>query len=188
MKVIGTRMPGALTAQSIEEMQESLLTASGQVWNTKEDSVPPLSIHYFRTVLQPRMTGGIARESLTLSMMVDMALQGRVAESVDIGIQRLKALELISRGTDFRVAQRLELCPLELDAMASSTERRDALQENKEEAKLRFQSAKGGGDYRKGEWKGGKDWGKKGDGKKGKKGGEKGDDRGKNAGDPDKKK
>lgn len=187
VKVIGTRMPGALTSQSIEEMQESLLTASGQVWNAKEDSVPPIAIHYFRTVLQPRMTGGIARESLTLSMMVDMALQGRVAESVDIGIQRLKALELISRGTDFRVAQRLELCPLELDAMASSTERREALQENKEEAKLKFQSGKGG-DYWKGEWKGGKGWGKKGDGKKGKKGGEKGDDRGKNPGDSDKKK
>ena len=67
VKVIGTRMPGALTAQSIEEMQESLLTASGQVWNAKEDSVPPVAIHYFRTVLQPRMTGGIARESLIVS-------------------------------------------------------------------------------------------------------------------------
>lgn len=190
VKVIGAKMPGALTAQSVLEMQESLLTASGQVWNSQEGSVPPLAVHYFRTVLQPRMSGGIAREALTLSMLVDMALQGRVAESLDIAIQRLKALELVSRGTDFRVAQRLELCPLELDAMASTTERREAIQESKEEAKLKYQSAKGG-DYWKGDWKGSsKDsWGKKGEGKKGsKKGGEKGDDRGKNSGEPDKKK
>lgn len=190
VKVIGTRMPGALTAQSVEEMQESLLTASGQVWNSQEGAVPPIAVHYFRTVLQPRMSGGIAREALTLSTLIDMALQGRMAESLDIGIQRLKALELMARGSDFRVAQRLELCPLELDAMASSMERREAIQESREEAKLRYQSAKGGDPWR-GEWKGsGKDsWGKKGDGKKGsKKGGEKGEDRGKHSGEGDKRK
>ena len=186
VKVIHNKMPGALTAQSVEEMQESLLTSSGQVWNNAQEG----SVPHFRTVLQPRMSGGLAREALTLSMLIDMALQGRIAESLDIGIQRLKALELIARGSDYRVAQRLELCPLELDAMASASERREAIQESREEAKLRFQSQKGG-DYWKGDWKGSsKDsWGKKGDGKKGtKKGGEKGDDRGKNSGDPEKKK
>ena len=188
VKVIGSKMPGALTAQSVEEMQESLLTASGQVWNMQEGAVQPVAVHYFRSVLQPRMTGGIAREALTLSTLVDMALQGRIAESVDIAIQRLKSLELVSRGSDFRIAQRMELCPLELDTMASSAERREAIQESREESKLRYQSGKGG-DYWKGEWKGGsKDWGKKGDGKKGKKGSGKDEDRGKGSGDGEKKK
>lgn len=78
-------------------------SASGQVWNAQEG---PVAVHYFRTVLHHRMSGGIAREALTLPMIVDIALQGRIAESVDIAIQRLNALELISRGSDFRIARR----------------------------------------------------------------------------------
>lgn len=183
------RAPGALASQAIEEMQEQLITASGQVWSLQTTgAVPPLVLHYYRTVMRQRMTGGIAREALTLAYLIDLALQGRVAESLDVGLQRLKSLELTSSGTDYRISQRMELAPPEMESVASTTERKEALQEAKEELKLKNQSGKGGDWWRSDSWKG--SWGEKdGKGKKGKKGEKgsgdrqkgdwKGDDRGK---------
>lgn len=164
------KAPGALASQAIEEMQEQLITASGQMWSLQTTgAVPPLVLHYYRTVMRQRMTGGIARESLTLAFLIDLALQGRVAEALDVGLQRLKSLELTSSGTDFRISQRMELAPPELESVASNTERKEALQEAKEEMKLKNQSGKGGDWWRGDTWKG--SWGDpNGKGKKGKKG------------------
>lgn len=180
VKGMAKRSPGALSNQTIEEMKESLLTMSGQMWHMEHDSpAPPLVLHYFRTVLRPKMSGGLAREALTLAFVVDLALQGRIAEAVDTALQRVKSLELSANGTDFRVSQRIELAPAEGEAVTSPTERREALSEAKDEAKLRYQSGKGGdwwkGDsWKKHEWdrkgKKGDPKGNKGDGKKGEKG------------------
>ena len=64
------RAPGALAAQAIEEMQEQLITASGQMWSMDTTgTVPPLVLHYYRSVMRQRMTGGIAREALTLAYL-----------------------------------------------------------------------------------------------------------------------
>lgn len=178
VKLIARKAPGALAAQAIDEMKESLLTASGQMWGQEESSVPPLVVHYFRSVLRHRMSGGVAREGLTLSLIADLALQGRIAQSLDVLFQRLKSMELTAGGADYRVSQRIELAPLELDMVASSAERKEAVQESQTEWKLRQQSSKGEdrdphGKGKKGEWKGGKgkgswndgkdDWRKKGD-------------------------
>ena len=196
------RAPGALAAQAIEEMQEQLITASGQMWSMDTTgTVPPLVLHYYRSVMRQRMTGGIAREALTLAYLIDLALQGRVAECLDVGLQRLKSLELTSSGTDYRISQRIELTPPELESFASNAERKEALQEAKEEMRLKSQCGKGGDWWRADPWrnqeKGG--WGKKDgkgkDGKKGDKGSSdrygkdgKGDDRGGHLKKDDKKK
>lgn len=180
VKGMAKRSPGALSNQTIEEMKESLLTMSGQMWHMEHDSpAPPLVRHYFRTVLRPKMSGGLAREALTLAFVVDLALQGRIAEAVDTALQRVKSLELSANGTDFRVSQRIELAPTEGEAVTSPTERREALSEAKDEAKLRYQSGKGGDWWKGDSWKK-HDWdrkgkkgdpkGNKGDGKKGEKG------------------
>lgn len=111
VKLIARKAPGALAAQAIDEMKESLLTASGQMWGQEESSVPPLVVHYFRSVLRHRMSGGVAREGLTLSLIADLALQGRIAQSLDVLFQRLKSMELTAGGADYRVSQRIELAP-----------------------------------------------------------------------------
>ncbi len=123
VRMIAKRAPGALSAQAAEELKGSLVTASGQVWGMSEGTVHPLATHYFRSVLKGKMTGGIAREALTLAVLIDNVLQGKVAEGINIAFQRLKSLELIANGTDFRVAQKIELAPLEIDSMASMMER-----------------------------------------------------------------
>lgn len=170
------KVPGALAAQALEEMRENLLTSSGQVWAQDfGGAVPPLTLHYFRAVLKAKMSGGLAREGLTLSYLIDLALQGRVAEALDVGLQRLKSLELTASGGDYRISQRLELAPLDTEAVASNLERREALQEAREELKLKAQSGKGSDWWRSETWKGssksdGK--GKKGEGKEKGKGGD----------------
>lgn len=80
----------------------------------------------------------------------------RVAEAMDVGLQRLKSLELTSNGGDFRVSQRIELLPQETEAVASHLERREAIQEVKEEMKLRNQGGKGGDWWKADSWKGDK--------------------------------
>ena len=176
---VARKAPGALAAQAIEEMREHLLTSSGQVWSLSgEGAIPPLALQYYRMVMRARMSGGMAREALTMAYIADLGLQGRIAEAMDVTLQRLKSLELSSSGTDYRVSQRIELAPLDQEAVASATERRQALQEVREEAKLRHQSGKGG-DWQKGDsWKGGQKgkWDRP-DGKgKDKKGDRKGED------------
>lgn len=184
VRSVAKKVPGALAAQALEEMKENLLTSSGQVWGQDfGGAVPPLTVHYFRAVLRAKMSGGLARECLSLSYLIDLALQGRVAEALDVGLQRLKSLELTAEGSDFRISQRLELAPPDTEAMASNVERREALQEAREEHKLKTQSGKGNDWWRSDSWKGGKAdvKGKKGDGKDKTKGGDRWEKKG---GDP----
>lgn len=91
VREVARKAPGALASQSIEEMKEQLLTASGQMWSLDGDGpVPPLAVHYYRTVMRSRMSGGLAREGLTVAYILDLGLQGRMAEAMDVAVQRLK--------------------------------------------------------------------------------------------------
>ncbi len=179
VRAVAKRCPGALACQSVEEMRDHLITASGQMWSQDvSGSIPPLVLHYYRTVLKAKMSGGISREAMNLAYLCDLTLQGRVAEAMDVGLQRLKSLELTSNGGDFRVSQRVELLPPETELVASNLERREAIQEAREEMKLRSQGGKGGDWWKQDSWKGGDKGGwqkrdyKGKDGKKGEKGGD----------------
>ena len=179
------KVPGALACQSVEEMRDQLITSSGQMWSQEQGGpVPPLVLHYFRNVMRSRMSGGMAREALTLAYVTDLGLQGRVAEALDVTLQRIKSLEMTSGGSDFRISQRIELIPPEMEGVASTVERREAILEAKEDEKLKYQSGKGGDWHRGDSWKGyEKGWGKKdGKGKDGKKGDKNPGDRARNDG------
>lgn len=87
----GSGPKGSPAAHAVEEMREYLLTLSG------EGAIPPLALQYYRMMMRSKMSGGMAREALTVAYIVDLGLQGRIAEAMDVALQRLKSLELSSQ-------------------------------------------------------------------------------------------
>lgn len=167
---IATKGPGLLAGETIREMQRNLLTTTGQVWEQEVNSIPPVSLQYFRQRLAPQLSGGQAREALTLSWCLDLLLQGRVASAADalrLG-QRLKSIELAATGASWGVAQKVEICPQEKAILSTRSETLDASRENREEMKT-MQLAKG---KSKGKGEGSGSWYK---------GGSKGDVKGRDA-------
>ncbi len=183
VKSIWLRIPGALTAATLQQLQASLVQQSGQPWELDKKSLPPIFTQYWKAVLDGKSTRPMSREMHTLGFIVDLLLQGRAAAACDVATQRLKALEQVAGGGDFRVAQRQELVPLDHQSMSSATETLEASRLQREDAKARAAaSGKGSwdrsrskGDYdswekgknKKGEYAKGKGKGQKGDGKKG---------------------
>ena len=140
---LAKRAPGLLAAQAMKEIQTSLLTATGGVWDQDQSSIQPLATQYYRQSLAPRLTGGPGREALTLCWAIDLALQGRLAECVDALVQRLKSVELVSQGSAWQIAQRLKVLPPERPVLSSRGEAKEAIKEQKEEQRTRNEAAKG---------------------------------------------
>lgn len=99
MKVVWKKYPGALTAASLSEAKERLLTASGTLWEKDRRSLPPLFVYYSRQHIMGGMSPPMAQETLTISMALDLILQGRAASAADVLSQRIKALECLSKGS-----------------------------------------------------------------------------------------
>ena len=183
VKSIWLRIPGALTAATLQQMQSSLVKQTGQPWELDKKALPPIFTQYWKAVLDGKSTRPMSRELHTLGFIVDLLLQGRAAAACDVATQRMKSLEQVAGGGDFRVAQRQELVPLDHQTMSSATETLEASRLQREEVKARSAaSGKGAwdrsrskGDYdfwekgktKKGEYSKGKGKGHKGDGKKG---------------------
>jgi hypothetical protein len=121
----------------VKEMQRQLLTSAGTVWERDRSAVPPIALQYYRSQLSSRLTGGAAREALTLSWALDLALQGKVANLADCLSQRLKSIEMSAGGTSWMVAQRVEVLPPEKGHLSSRAEAQAAAKENKDELKAR---------------------------------------------------
>lgn len=81
---IGAKFPGVLSASWIQECQDLLMTSQGQMWSQVESVLPPLAVQYYRQVVSPRMGGAMGREYYSLAYMMDLALQGRIAETCDV--------------------------------------------------------------------------------------------------------
>ena len=144
---------------------------------------PPLFVRYFRQQLSSKMSPAMSREAQTISHLLDHLLRGKVADALDLGAQRLKALEAQASGVHFTVAQQQELIPKEGASMSTVVEMQDAARRAREEGKMRLESSRpygsrssypprtedhGKGNQRKGgKGKGGKTETKKGEGKKG---------------------
>lgn len=158
VKEVAKRCPGALSLSTVEQIQTSVVQQSGQPWQIERGSIPPLFSLYWRIALQPKAGGPMAREMQTLSYVIDLLLQGRVAEACDTVVQRLKSLEQVAGGSDFRIAQRQELVPLEVLSMSSTKETLEASRLQKEEARAKAAAAAKGWERRgeKGEGKDGK--------------------------------
>ena len=158
----------------MREMQGSLLTASGGVWHQDQTAIQPLAVQYYRQALAPRLQGGPGREGLTLCWAIDLALQGRMAECVDALVQRLKSVEMVSQGSAWQIAQRLEVLPPERPLLSSRGEAKEAIREQKEDQKTRSEASKGKGKSDNWQWR---DYGSEGKGKEAKGKGKRGKDK-----------
>lgn len=175
VRSVAKRAPGALTYTTLREMQKQLLTSTGAVWEMGRGSVPPVALQYFRGQLVNRLSGGVAREALTLRWALDLALQGRIAEATDCLAQRLKSIEMTAGGSSWMVSQRVEVVPPEKGQLSTRVEAQEAARETKEELKVKGMTKgkeKGKSDYGSGWRPSGKGESKGKDRPKGKKGGE----------------
>lgn len=173
VKSVWGKVPGALTWGAISQMQTSLVRQSGEPWELTQDQVPPIFSQYWRQFLHPKMSGPMNREVQTICFAQDLLIQGRIAQACDVLTQRVKSLEQISGGSDYRISQRQELAPHEVSSLSTNVETLDASRLHREELKAKAASSRGGWERRKGDqdhWevKGkGKNKDSKGKGKKG---------------------
>eukprot|EP00435_Cladocopium_sp_Y103_P044723 s660_g12.t1 len=132
LQKIATRAPGVLAAQGIRNMLDYLHQYSGTNWGTDQQQLPPVLCQYHRTYLLPKLSGGVGREAATLSWIGDLMLQGRVSESMDCLLQRLKSLEQTANGSPWSISQKLEIVPPPTASIGSRSE----LQVARREARL----------------------------------------------------
>lgn len=123
--------PGLLCAMGLESMKPHLIQVGNTGWEDEVGNLPPLLGMYQRTYMATRLTGGIQREFATLSWIGDLLIQGRVAEGLDCLFQRLKSIEMVSKGEAWQAAQKLELVPTGDASLAQRPERQMAQKENK---------------------------------------------------------
>ena len=113
-----------------------MLTTMGQ--DIEENSpIQPVALQFYRQILREKLSPIMSREVMNLATVIDALLEGRVAFPADVAIQRVKALEAISNGASWVVAQRYELCPPDLGQLASTSEAAAAARETKEEIRTR---------------------------------------------------
>ena len=141
-KKIWLKCPGVLTATSLTAMQEQLLTQQGQLYDMDRSELPPIFLQYFRTQLASRMAPAMRREGLHLAYSLDLALQGRIPQMVDVLSQRLKALEGQTDGNHWTVTSQYELVPEPKASVASALETQQAAKEAREAGRLKAQATK----------------------------------------------
>ena len=142
IKKVWRKSPGALTLNTLEQMQLAVVTTSGQMWDLDRSSLPPIFSQYWKLALQSKMSGPLDRESQTLCFLQDLLLQGKVAAACDVVTQRLKGLEQISAGGRYSIAQRQELVPLDFHQMTTATEALEASRIQREELKAKSLSSR----------------------------------------------
>ena len=182
---IWKKHPGALTQSAAAEAQQHLVAASGAMWGVDKRKVNPVFTMYSRQCLVSHMSPPMAQEAITISQVLDLALQGHIASGCDILAQRLKALESSARGrSHWSVSRQMELIKLDGVSIAEDEEARIAARRAREDEKLKkmmnqpqpnrnYENQGGGKGGKQGkDWKGGKK-GKTGDAGKGKGGNDK---------------
>lgn len=137
VKQVWRRFPGSLTAVAVGETKNRLLTATGSLWNENRRSLPPLFCQYARQHLLPNMAPAMGQEVISVSMALDLLLEGRPSACADISAQRLKALEGLSRGFDWSMTRQYELVRVDQPGIADEAESYQAAKSAKEEEKLR---------------------------------------------------
>jgi len=137
-RTLGEKFPGALSMETLMMMRRSLLTTAGEMG--EEQSTKPVALLYFRNVLGRRASGAQARELLNLSCAIDALLRSRPAQALDILCQRLKAQEAVLSGTNWAVAQRLELASPDATSLIPRGELQVANRESYLDSRARWQS------------------------------------------------
>lgn len=134
--------PGLLMSMALIRMKNVLTEVEG-VWGTEESALVPVCLRYVRSQLAQKMAGAAMKEAVTLASCVDLLAQGRVAETGDYLVQRLKSLEKISQGISWQTSERLELAPGLTPAISSVAE----MQAAKKEARLDTEHRGGGSSW-----------------------------------------
>ena len=137
LKQVWQRCPGALTAFMVTEAKSRLLTSAGTMWDSDKRTIPPLCTHYVRQNVMGGMSPSMAQEVLTIAQCMDYLLQAKPAAAIDILSQRLKSLEMISKGSHWTVGRQVELIRSESKGIAEDGEELQAARRAREEEKLR---------------------------------------------------
>ena len=137
MRTIWRKYPGALAATAVVEARQSLMTASGLLWDTEKKALPPLAMQFTRQHLAGGMSPPMLQEAVTIAACLDGLLMGKAAWAADVLAQRLKALESLSRGTHWTIARQLELIRSDPQSITGQGEGLDAAKAAREEEKLR---------------------------------------------------
>eukprot|EP00435_Cladocopium_sp_Y103_P007671 s4239_g2.t1 len=144
MKRIWKKHPGSLAATALLEARESLITASGLLFDTEQHGLPPLTTQFVRQHLAQGMSPPMLQEALTISTCLDGLLKGQPAWTADILAQRLKSLESASRGTHWSISRQLELVRSDPQSMMGDEEGLLAARAAREEQRLRSSLGQGG--------------------------------------------
>lgn len=139
---IANKYPGVLCASWVREIQDHLMTAQGQLWSHIDGALPPLAMQNYRQVVSQRMSGAMGREYQTLSFLLDLAVQGRMAELCDVVVQRLKSLSSTQSGVHFTISQRMELLPVDRAIPASLQETQAAARAAEQEDRVLHRASK----------------------------------------------
>ena len=95
---LSERCPGALTAQAIENVREHLLSSRGELHSVSRDQLSPLFSMYAHQHLQALASPVLWQELLTVAQVTDLLLRRKVANALDVLVQRAKSLETTLRG------------------------------------------------------------------------------------------
>jgi hypothetical protein len=131
---VAERFPGLLASEALKGISRMVASdmgdsASGsRMWQAQ-------LVRYYRQVLSRRISGAMGRELFTHGSVIDSLLEGKVAQALDISLQRIKGLELQAGGTNFQVSQRLEVLPSEVSILPTRQEMAIIQRERNQEAR-----------------------------------------------------
>lgn len=171
VKRLARELPGVLAANWMEDCKDYLLNSQGMVWSSGEGQVQPLAVQFYRSQMALKLSGPMAREYLTLTFLMDLLVQGRAAEAMDVACQRAKSLASTGSGIHYTISQQLEVVPVDKLHPASLAETQEAARAMRQEERVFHQAARTPRDWRQAPSRetGGKDGkGRDGKGKKGK--------------------
>eukprot|EP00435_Cladocopium_sp_Y103_P010372 s1034_g2.t1 len=118
---VAERYPGLLAAEALRGISRMVATDMGDSRSQSRQWAPQM-VRYYRQVLSRRISGAMARELLTHCSLIDAVLEGKIAQALDISLQRIKGLELQAGGTSYQVSQRLEVIPSDVNLLPSRQE------------------------------------------------------------------
>ena len=134
---LSERCPGALTAQAIDNVREHLLSSRGELHSVSRDQLSPLFSMYAHQHLQSLASPVLWQELLTVAQVTDLLLRRKVANALDVLVQRAKSLEATLRGGHYSVSRQLELVNAEQVRIAEPAEQVEAARSARDEFRNR---------------------------------------------------
>jgi hypothetical protein len=109
---IARERPGALLTSGLEGFKEDLLHIHDNV--NEDDPTQPIMVAWYRSIFSPNHRGDDdidCREVHTLCRVIDLGLEGKLPELLDMLMQRLKAKVFAMSEKSWQTAQHMELLP-----------------------------------------------------------------------------